>query len=753
MPHFYIENQPVINTLAEISQITGISIGGVSPRECTSNNISLKGNYSAEKALQQALQDTNCDFHKIDHKTYVLFIKSDKAPPQNDSQDVIVVFGQRAQNQSQIANSIQVISGKNLKDYSSGLGDVARLNSGFMVTNLGSGRDKILLRGLSDGVFTGYAKSISGLYFGNSPITLNAPDPDLLLTDIKSVEVFNGPQGALYGEGSVAGVVRIVPNLAQVGDNYSKLGFGTGITFDGGTSARFEAMNNHSFIGDKTALRSVLYYDYTAGFIDDIGIHKNNINNSKRFGIRNNLTIIPDDSLNINIGFTAQNIDNGNSQYYDSNIGKFRRNLQIEEKHDNDFSLASIDVDKKLKAGTLKLNLNHVHHALDTIYDATNIKNFMPISPTSGISYKDTQLIDLSNIEIDFVSHEIGKIRYLVGVYLQNSEENLKPQLYKNQDIYWHEHRVQNSNDIAAIGQIKYTPNSKLDLSIAFRNSYSKQKIKSNVYGNANYGLNDFSLNQSNSSHHLSSQISVNYHFSDALHMYAQFGEGYRNGGYNSAFLTPPNIGDIKFDSDELTNKEFGIKYYGSKTTLSAARYELQWDNVISNQFQENGLPITQNIGNAIIEGVEISGKSKIRNVYNISFSANLNTSKLIGKDNKIIDADSMPNIPNISYNFEISRNFKWQNFDAYWATDFLYRGKSQANFYLNDNNFMGEYSSLDMRLGLTKDKYKILLKGENLLNSAKNTLSFGNPFYGANQYFITPQLPTTISLSISKDF
>ncbi len=752
MPHFYIENQPVINTLAEISQKTGISIGGVSPHECSSGNISLKGNYNAESALQEALKDTNCDFHKLDHRTYVLFIKSDNIKPQNDSQDVIVVFGQRAQNQSQIANSIQVVSGKNLKDYSSGLGDIARLNSGFMVTNLGSGRDKILLRGLSDGVLTGYAKSISGLYFGNSPITLNAPDPDLLLTDIKAVEIFNGPQGALYGEGSVAGVVRIVPNLAQIGENYSKLSVGSGITIDGGTSARFEALNNTGFKGDKVALRSVLYYDYQAGFIDDIGIHKNNINSSKRFGIRNNFAIIPDESLNINIGFTMQNIDNGNSQYYDPNVGKFRRNLQIAEKHDNDFSLASIDIDKKLGFGTFKINANHVHHALDTIYDATNIKSFMPIAPNQGISYKDAQLIDLSNIEIDFISRDEGKIRYLAGVYLQNSEEILKPQLYNNQ-VYWHEHRVQDSSDIAAIGQIKYIPNTKLDLSIAFRNSQTKQKIKSEVYGNAAYGLSDFSLNQSNSSHHLSSQFSVNYHPFKTINIYAQFGEGYRNGGYNSAFLLPPDNNDTKFDSDELTNKEFGIKYNDAKSSLSVARYELQWDNVISNQLQDNGLPITKNIGNALIEGVEISGKTKIKNTYNLSFSADLNSSKLIGKDNKIIDADSMPNIPNISYNFEISRNFKWYMFDAYWAADYLYRGKSQANFHLSDNNFMGEYSSLDMRLGLMKDKYKILLKGENLLNSSKNTLSFGNPFYGANQYFITPQHPTTISLSISKDF
>src|SRR6201999_4194793 len=78
------------------------------------------------------------------------------------------------------------------------------------VTNLGSGRNKIFVRGLSDGSFTGKTQSTVGLYLDDVPITYNAPDPDLRLVDIDRVEVLRGPQGTLYGSGSMGGIVRIV---------------------------------------------------------------------------------------------------------------------------------------------------------------------------------------------------------------------------------------------------------------------------------------------------------------------------------------------------------------------------------------------------------------------------------------------------------------------------------------------------------------------------------------------------------------
>ena len=100
--------------------------------------------------------------------------------------------------------------------------DVASQLASFSTTNLGPGRDKILLRGLSDGVFTGRTQSTVGIYLDDVPITYNAPDPDLHLGDLDKIEVAaaRGPQGTLYGGGSMSGIYRIVTRKPEL-DEFS----------------------------------------------------------------------------------------------------------------------------------------------------------------------------------------------------------------------------------------------------------------------------------------------------------------------------------------------------------------------------------------------------------------------------------------------------------------------------------------------------------------------------------------------------
>lgn len=79
-------------------------------------------------------------------------------------------------------------------------------------THLGSGRNKLFIRGIADSSFTGPTQSTVGQYLGDIRLSYNAPDPDLRLYDVANVEVLEGPQGTLYGAGSLGGIIRVVPN-------------------------------------------------------------------------------------------------------------------------------------------------------------------------------------------------------------------------------------------------------------------------------------------------------------------------------------------------------------------------------------------------------------------------------------------------------------------------------------------------------------------------------------------------------------
>src|SRR3546814_19380462 len=79
--------------------------------------------------------------------------------------------------------------------------------------DIGPGRAQSFIRGVSTGgdVDTGKESTV-GVYIDETPVTEGSSQPDLKLYDIDRVDVLRGPQGTLYGSGSLGGPVRILTN-------------------------------------------------------------------------------------------------------------------------------------------------------------------------------------------------------------------------------------------------------------------------------------------------------------------------------------------------------------------------------------------------------------------------------------------------------------------------------------------------------------------------------------------------------------
>jgi iron complex outermembrane receptor protein len=108
-----------------------------------------------------------------------------------------------------------------------------------------------MLRGLSDGTFTGRTQQTVGTYLDNIPLTYNAPDPDLRLIDVDRVEVLRGPQGALYGGGSLSGVYRIVTTKPVLNVWSGSVLAGAAATESGSPSSRLEGVLNLPLVADR----------------------------------------------------------------------------------------------------------------------------------------------------------------------------------------------------------------------------------------------------------------------------------------------------------------------------------------------------------------------------------------------------------------------------------------------------------------------------------------------------------------------
>ena len=127
-----------------------------------------------------------------------------------------------------------------------------------------------------------------GVYMDESVISLSLFTPDLELYDLNRVEVLRGPQGTLFGSGSVGGTVRYISNEPDLSASYGDVEV-TGSSIDGGgTGGNVSGMFNMP-MGNTAALRVVGYYSDIPGFIDAVqpgGTVNEDVNGGTRYGVR-----------------------------------------------------------------------------------------------------------------------------------------------------------------------------------------------------------------------------------------------------------------------------------------------------------------------------------------------------------------------------------------------------------------------------------------------------------------------------------
>src|ERR1700683_1253179 len=196
---------------------------------------------------------------------------------QSDSLQEIVVTAQKRESTVQDTPiSITALSGQELGDR--GITDISAVVQsvpGVSMRTSGPGQTELEMRGMTS---SGGNSSTGGFYLDDVPLSAPASaqngkvviDPDLY--DLNRIEVLRGPQGTLYGSGSMGGTIKLVPNAPdpKAFDASGELTFGH---TDGGDSLNsgVNAMVNLP-MGDTLALRIVGSEEHLSGWINRIVI-------------------------------------------------------------------------------------------------------------------------------------------------------------------------------------------------------------------------------------------------------------------------------------------------------------------------------------------------------------------------------------------------------------------------------------------------------------------------------------------------
>src|ERR1700733_13558104 len=188
--------------------------------------------------------------------------------------EVVITAEKRVSTVQDTPESIEALSAEDLQ--ASGVPSLATLAQGTPGVSLkseGPSQTEIEMRGMTS---SGGNSATVGFYLDDIPLTGPASaqnghvviDPDLY--DLNRIEILRGPQGTLFGSGSMGGTVRLItnqPNLSQFQSTAQSVLSGTD---GGGFNHKDNLMINLPLINDTLALRVVATEDYTSGWIDRI---------------------------------------------------------------------------------------------------------------------------------------------------------------------------------------------------------------------------------------------------------------------------------------------------------------------------------------------------------------------------------------------------------------------------------------------------------------------------------------------------
>jgi outer membrane receptor protein involved in Fe transport len=191
--------------------------------------------------------------------------------------EVVVTAQKRVSTVQKTTASLTAVTGVDLQNRGiSSLATLAQGTPGVSLKSEGPSQTEIEMRGMTS---SGGNSATVGFYLDDIPLTGPASaqnghvviDPDLY--DLNRVELLRGPQGTLFGSGSMGGTVRLITNQPDpTGYHVSAQSTLSG-TEGGSFNHADNLMVNIPLVKDKLTFRVVGSEDYTSGWISRIVVN------------------------------------------------------------------------------------------------------------------------------------------------------------------------------------------------------------------------------------------------------------------------------------------------------------------------------------------------------------------------------------------------------------------------------------------------------------------------------------------------
>ena len=211
---------------------------------------------------------------------------------------VVVTATRRSEKLQDVPLSVTVLGQDQLDEKGIvGYEGLAYETPGVVLNRPSANFNNFTARGIATNGYNANLQSTVAIYVDELPISANGNSTvlDPSLYDVERIEFLRGPQGTLFGSGSLAGALRILTHAPDPNGFDASFLADLGVTGSGSLRQRYNAMVNIPLAQDTLALRVVGFSRNEDGYVDNLGTGVEGANVLKARGGRATLLWEPTD--------------------------------------------------------------------------------------------------------------------------------------------------------------------------------------------------------------------------------------------------------------------------------------------------------------------------------------------------------------------------------------------------------------------------------------------------------------------------
>lgn len=622
------------------------------------------------------------------------------------------------------------------------LADFLQTAPGVGIVDGQSGTQNIQIRGINSVA----GNSPVGYYLDELPFSYIGLSrvPDVRMYDVQRVEILRGPQGTLYGDGSIGGTIRIIthdPDLDSFAAGIDLMG---STTNDGDGNSSYKGMINVPIREGVAGFRLVASVEDYGGWVDNTISGQKDQNERDIRNFRGKFRVVPNDNLDVVLSIWHAEQDT---------VGD---TLALDDRTSVN-PVPSIDVEYDI----FSANIRYSFDAFDVV-SASSYMDYSEdrttfIGPSVFFNPVDTETFSQ---EIRLTSNSDGNFRWTAGFIYRTMEQNSFTDI---PDFMFIQDQRFESDSFAVFGEATWTLlDDRMDVTVGLRyfedDAFNTEPVDAatlafiQTLDPAFTGTVDQTFDSTNP------RLNVSYRANEDWLIYGNVAKGFRTGQSQPVItLLQAALFGIQVPSginpEKMWSYEIGTKgtFMDGRAQLEAAVFYNDWEDIQVLVVVNPPVRGLVNGGTAETKGIELG--LTLLPIENLqlklagSFTDATFTEPVSGVN--IVDGTEIPNVPETT--LSASGTYRWPIGTGGWQ-GFIYGGAQYASARSDTVNFAPDSDKttrLDVRLGLEGDIWSAYLFADNLTDEdgAIGPYSFG-PTGPAIRF-----QPRTIGLQVSANF